>query len=440
MHVNHLLSAILREPWMIDPAAADSYMPIVFSLINRGASVDAAASLEPKEKAATLPFAMGAAAGAMVQYGSYDEAPEGSVAVVTVDGPMMTNDYCGTPGTRTIGNRIKAADAHENIAAIVVRFNTPGGTVSGTEAFHNTIKNTAKPLVAHADSMCSAGVWAGCGANLIIASGKTASIGSIGTMATIMDYSGYYEKYGIKEHVVKASRSADKNEAHYQALKGDYKALQKEQLDPLNEAFLESVQEFRGEKLDLKKEDVLTGKVYFGQKTITFGLADEMGDFDYAVQRALELASSEEETQNPNSNHKMFGKNKYRAVAALAGKKGDELTAEMVTAANEELEAEGIEGAALITETEYSALQASAKAESNLTAQVQTLTAANATLTQERDAAVAKAAEYGGQPGAISTAPAKAGADHIDEGPDANQLAIDELPHNKALAGNPLFN
>jgi signal peptide peptidase SppA len=425
---------------MIDPAAAESYMPIVVSLLSRGASVDASAGIEPKEKAATLPFAMSAVAGAMVQYSSYDEAPEGSVAVITVDGPMMTSDYCGTPGTRSLGNRIKAADAHENIAAIVVRFNTPGGTVSGTEAFHNIIKNTSKPLVAHADSMCSAGVWAGCGADLIIASGKTSSIGSIGTMATILDYKGYYEKYGIKEHVIRATKSVDKNEAHYQAMSGKYDQLRKEQLDPLNEAFLECVQEFRGQKLDLKKEDVLTGKVYFGQKTITFGLADEMGDFDYAVQRALELANQQDEPQNLNSTHNMFGKNKYRAVAALSGKKAEEITQEMVKAANEELEADGITGVALITEAEHDAFEAAAASESDLKAQVQTLTAANLTLTQERDAAVAKAAEYGSQAGAAPTSPAKTGADHKDATPDTNELAIDELPHNKALVGNPLFN
>ncbi len=428
---------------MIDPAAAESYMPIVVSLLSRETTELTAE--EPKEKAETLPFAMGAVAGASAfsSFSSYDEAPEGSVAVITVDGPMMTGDYCGTPGTRTLGNRIKAADAHENISAIVLRMNTPGGTVSGTEAFHNIIKNTSKPLVAHADMMCSAGVWAACGANLIVASGKTASIGSIGTMATLPDFSEYYSKHGIKEHIIRATRSKDKNEAHYQALKGNYKPLQTEQLDPLNEAFLESVQEFRGDKLDLKKEDVLTGKVYFGQKNIDYGLADEMGDFDYAVRRALELASAQEEneeTDNSYTQNQMFGKNKYKAVAALAGKKADEITSEMLTAANDELEAAGITGVALITEAQYDAYEASAAAAQTLTAQLTTLTDANATLTQERDAARAEAEAFGNQAGEKPTSVKKEGADHKDAEPDANQKAIDELPHNKALAGNPLFN
>ncbi|WP_276496709.1 S49 family peptidase [Pontibacter litorisediminis] len=429
---------------MIDPAAAEAYLPQILAILDRGTSLEASAKEEPKEKAATLPYALSAVAGsaAFTSYSSYNEAPEGSVAVIAVDGPMMTNDFCGAPGTRTLSQRIKAADAHENISAIVVRFNTPGGTVSGTEAFHNAIKNTSKPLVAHADMMCSAGMWAGCGADLIVVSGKTGSIGSIGTMATIMDYSGYYEKYGIKEHVVRASRSVDKNDAHAKATKGDYKALQKEQLDPLNEAFLESVQEHRGGKLDLKKEDVLTGKVYFGQSTITYGLADEMGDFDYAISRALELSSQRTETPNSNT-HTMFGKNKFtaKAIQALAGKKAEEITFEMLTAANDELEENGVTGAALITEAQFDVYEAAVASEKDLKAQVQTLTTANATLTQERDSFKAQAEKFGEQPGATPTSVKKDGTDHQEETePDANQKAIDELPHNKALENNPLFN
>ncbi len=413
-------------------------MPQVISLLN--SELTASTLVTPKERAETLPFAMGGVEASTV-YSSYDDAPSGSVAVVTVDGPMMINDYCGTPGTRTLGQRIKAADAHENISAIVIRMNTPGGTVSGTEAFHNIIKNTSKPLVVHADMMCSAGVWAGCGSNLIIAAGKTASVGSIGTMASITDFSGYYEKHGIKSHTIRASKSVDKNEAHAQAMQGKYDQLRKEQLDPLNEAFLGSVQEFRGDKLDLKKEDVLTGKVYFGQNTIDFGLADEMGDFDYAVQRALQLAASQNNTDNSiTQNQTMFGKNKFKAVAALAGKTGEELTAEMVTAANEELEAAGIEGVALITESEYDALQASVKAEKDLTAQVKTLTDTNATLTTERDNFKAEAEKYGNQPGATPTSVKKDGVDNPESGADESQAAIDALPHNQALDQNPLFN
>jgi ClpP class serine protease len=441
MLVNPLISSILRDAWMIDPAAAESYMPIVVSLLNREVTASAGKD-EPKEKATTLPFAIGIVGGAVAssRYGTYDEAPEGSVAVITVDGPMMTEDYCGYPGTRTLGARIKEADAHENVAAIVIRFNTPGGTVSGTEAFANTIKSTLKPTVAFADQMCSAGYWAGSGADLIVVSGMTAAIGSIGTMATINDFTGYYEKNGIKIHSIRATESKDKNEAYLQAQQGKYDAYRKEQLDPLNAVFLGAVDENRAGKLS-SKENVKTGKVYFGETTVKHGLADEKGDFDYAIMRALELANQETETDNSNTNStQMFGKNKYKAVAALAGKKGDEITQEMVDAANAELEADGITGVALITEAQHDAFEAAVASEKTLQTQVQTLTEANTKLTGERDAAQAKADEYGEKAGEKPTSAKKTGVDTPTGEPDANQKAIDELPHNQALAGNPLFN
>lgn len=458
MRFNKVFSSVLREAWAIEPHAGESYLPMVLQMIAPGASQ--APEEKPEKKERGISVCVIGAAGMpssaekilMSSFSSYDEAPAGSIAIHRVEGAMMTEDYCGTPGTASLAKWIQEADASENIVGHVIHWNSPGGTVAGTERFGGIIGSTSKPVVSFAEMMCSAAYWAGSEANLIIAAGKTAMVGSIGTMNTITDYSGWYEKLGIKSHTIRATDSKDKNEPYLQALQGKYELMQKQQLDPLNAAFTSSVKENREGKLDLKAENVLTGKVYIGQAIVDTGLADELGTFEHAVQRAAELSRQEtgdSETANQsNSNTQMgiFSKKPtmaavaaFACVAALAGKKGDDLTAEALDAANDELEAAGIEGAALITVEQHAAFEASVANEATLTADLATANASLATANGEIASLQAENAKLAKKPAASSTTVAKSGTE-LNEGTDENAATMASLEHNKALEDNPLFN
>ncbi|PSR53903.1 hypothetical protein AHMF7605_10430 [Adhaeribacter arboris] len=449
MQVNRILSAVLSQPWLIDPLAAEGLLPLVLKMLEQGPT--AQLEEEPKDKKkkgwqyeVALVGHASAGRASLMSYSSYDDAPAGSIAVTTVSGSMMRNDYCGSPGTSTLGQRIKEADAHPNIGAHLVRFNTPGGTVDGTEAFASIIQQTQKPLVAFAESMCSAGYWSGSGANLIVAAGKTAGVGSIGTMISLASFEEYYKKIGIATHNIRATKSKDKNEGYYQALEGKYDKLRTESLDPINEAFMAAVQENRGDKLNLKKEDVLTGKVYYGQSIVDVGLADEIGNFDYAVRRAQELAqehSSSNQSTIHNQEMSLFSKNKFPKLSALAGKKTEDITAEEFDAVNEELEAAGIDTAGFITAAQLTTFETGLSDATRLQTENNTLTAANTKLTADLATANSEVTRLGALDGAASTGSAKAGTEMEEEAAeDENQKAIDALPHNQALANNPAFN
>ena len=116
-------------------------------------------------------------------------------------------------------------------------------------------------------------------------------IGSIGTMAMWQDDSKAKESNGIKVHKVFATKSTDKNRTFEKANAGDYTDIIKE-LDQLNDTFLSAVQVNRSGKLNLEKEDVLTGKVYDGNAAVKFGLADRIGSFEIAVKRSLMMAKT----------------------------------------------------------------------------------------------------------------------------------------------------
>lgn len=150
---------------------------------------------------------------------------------------------------------------------------------------------------------------------------------------------------------------------------------------------------------------------------------------------------------------KLFGNRGIAALAfgaamtALVGK--ETVSAEEATAANEELSAAGITGAQLITQATYDELDGKAgrtdAAEATAKGFTDALAAAGAAdipaLVAQRDAYKVKADKFDKNPGAGHTTPTlEAGKSDVEpEAPDAHQQAINNLPHNKALDGHPLF-
>ncbi|AMJ65035.1 S49 family peptidase [Hymenobacter sp. PAMC 26628] len=320
----------MRGIWLIEPVAADGYMPLVRQL--RAGNFEAAGALFKGKKKANAPYAVamslepGAKAHKASKYSSFDDAPQGSVAVIPVMGPMMSQDFCGSLGTQTLGRLAQEADAHPNIVGHVFVFDTPGGTVSGTENFSNVIKGTQKPAVSFVQGMmCSAGVWAGCGANHIMMGGQTTQIGSIGTMLQINDSRKADKKAGNELIMVRADASYDKNEAFQQLLAGNEQPVKDQLLNPMNAVFLNAVQANRAGKLPTGKEaeNVLSGKVYLAADAVKYGLADSIGTFQDAVQLALNLAANPGQgtsNDSPNSNSTMFNlKASWGALLALVG-------------------------------------------------------------------------------------------------------------------------
>ncbi len=278
MDIKVLLQALGRV-WLIDEQHAYLYAELLQAIIEGKAGDIKAGLFDDSE----LPFRADSRAS---------KAIDGEVLVIPVTGPMMENDFCGTLGTASMTKMINAANRDSSIQSLVLKMNTPGGTVAGTEDFAAAVAASQKPVVTFATLMCSAGYWVGSASDEIVLGGETSIAGSIGTMATLRDTRKSDEARGNKTLHVFASRSIHKNKAALEALDGKPEAYITEILDPLNAVFESAVTKNRGDKLDLKKEDVLTGKVYVGNNAVQAGLADKIGSLDYAVKRSLQLAKT----------------------------------------------------------------------------------------------------------------------------------------------------
>lgn len=292
MDIKILLQA-LNQPWMIFPPAAEN-LSLAASRIFAGETTSLFMNNTTAEnKIAEFSFVINAKGE---RIGSVSDSENVGVAVIDIKGAIMKYDYCGAPGTDSIGKIINAATQNPSISAIVLRIDSPGGSVSGTQALANIIKNSSKPIVVHAGMMCSAAMWLGSAASYRIAAEDTATIGSIGTMCSWYDSKAADEKYGHKRHEVYASDSTHKNIQFREAQgnnadgKNNYEPMIKTWLDPLNGVFTSSILE------NMPKVDktVLNGSHYIAKDAIGKGLIDAIGTFEDAVNKAIELAKPQQ--------------------------------------------------------------------------------------------------------------------------------------------------
>lgn len=454
MRVNNLLSAILRGPFALQHETVLAYLPrVAMMLRGEGEQVEL-----PRAK--VRPLYVSSLSGGPVLAGTvasrqrvkaYDDAAPGSVAIHSLKGVMMKQDQWGlcedTPGTASLARALVAADAHENIVAHVLDIDSGGGTVDGTAEFAATIKGLSKPIVAYSDGIvASAAYWAASACRSIVLNNATCAVGSIGVMCTIADYQPMLKELGVNFHDVRADDSDEKNEDFYQLLQGNYKPYVTNVLNPLREMFASTVKQNRPQLATKDGDKLLRGSMYFAETATANGLVDEIGPFSRAVELALELAAGDSGSDAGTSatsltTNTMFGKNKFSAVAALAGLQGAAMTAALVSAANDELEAANITDAALISQASFDDLTAKAgrvdQAEAAVKATTDALTAAGATsvadLISQRDQARKDAAEFGDQPGALPTGSEKLKTDveESTETPDKEWEAI----HARMLAG-----
>ena len=246
---------------------------------------------------------------------------------------MKEDMVCGPAGTATLARIIQQADNNPNISAIVLHIDSPGGTVDGTEALANIIRNTDKPVVAFADGlMASAAFWIGSAANEIIASTDTDEIGSVGVIMRFADWQPHWEKKGVKFHTIAASTSPEKNKAFDELREGNYDAYVKEVLDPIDKKFMDVIKE----RFPDCEDKHLTGKVFFARDVMDV-FVNSIGTLNDAIARAYQLSNPEEENTNHNIKNRRSMK-QFVKLNAVLGLDALESADESVSMNEEQLE------------------------------------------------------------------------------------------------------
>lgn len=426
-----LLSSVLREPWAVHESVSQAFMALL-PAIQEGREVDFSQISGKKSKEIKASNGDNFIDADLIEYldENHGETEEGApaemesnpiepetkhyIAMISLIGVVMKYDTWCAYGSKSIGQAIAIADSDPNVKGIVLNIDSPGGSVAGTEELAKIISACQKPVVAYIDGMAaSAAYWVASQCDAIVVNGKTSTLGSIGTMVTIIDAGGAYEKMGAKVYELYARTSPEKNAATRDLVKGKDKTIL-DRLDQYDAVFMDDVKAGRGDKLNA--EATLKGQDYLSEEALQYGLADSIGTLEDAVNMVSTLATQQNKPITGNTSMGLFGKSLPAAIAALANKPSSEISEQALDAANAALEAENIKGLEMVKIEDVTSLQAAHDTLATANADLATkLADANsklataqsdlATAKTQAEAAEAKATAFGGQPGVIPANP-----------------------------------
>jgi len=130
---------------------------------------------------------------------------EGGVAVVTVAGPLIKEWNYFSASYRALSEAFRILKASQDVLVVVVKFDTPGGTVDGLDECATALKElaAAKLTIAQIDGGCySAGYFLACACSEIHC-GRTMHVGNIGTVLSLVDASEQYQQRGLRSVTLK---------------------------------------------------------------------------------------------------------------------------------------------------------------------------------------------------------------------------------------------
>ena len=195
-----------------------------------------------------------------------------------------------------IVRRIDELARRKDIDAILVRSNSPGGTVGASQEIYMKLAKVRdegdKPVIASMGNVAaSGGVYLALGVDTIMAAPGTTT-GSIGV---ILDYPvavGLLEKLGIEMEVIKSGPMKDSG-SPYRPVTAEDRASFQGIIDDLYDQFIQVVAKERHLSLDEVRK-MATGEIFTGRQAQKLGLIDLLGSYDDAVNLAGLMTGSDE--------------------------------------------------------------------------------------------------------------------------------------------------
>lgn len=208
------------------------------------------------------------------------------VAILDVYGSMMKQSSSfGGSSTVSVRQQLREIRNNNRIGGALIRWDTPGGTVAGTDDLAHDIAAlaAAKPVHSYAEDMCaSAGYYAACQATEFY-SNASAVVGSIGVFAVVVDYSKMADDEGLKVHVVKRGDLKGAFAPGTEITDDQLAALQR-RVDSAYDQFVAAVASGRAMAVQTVLETIANGDVWVGAEAVKLGLIDGVRTWDQAVE------------------------------------------------------------------------------------------------------------------------------------------------------------
>ena len=218
------------------------------------------------------------------------------IEIVRVEGPIEMSGGSktfGVPqGTESIIKQLNDIENNSNIKGVVLRINSPGGTVAATQEIYEKIWKLRKKNIIIVASMgdvaASGGYYVASACNYIMANYGTIT-GSIGVIAYSPNLKRLFDKLGIEMNVIKSGKYKDILSSHRDITQAERTLIQ-EMIDQTYNKFIKDIALGR----NMNQEDILPiadGRVMNGETALENKLIDQLGTFEDAIMKAKELAS-----------------------------------------------------------------------------------------------------------------------------------------------------
>ncbi|EKI6276082.1 signal peptide peptidase SppA [Salmonella enterica] len=259
--------------------------------------VDALASSADVEKALTKQFGWSKTENNYRAISYYDYSLKtpadtgGTIAVIFANGAIMDGEETpGNVGGDTTASQIRDARLDPKVKAIVLRVNSPGGSVNASEVIRAELaaaRAAGKPVVVSMGGMAaSGGYWISTPANYIVASPSTLT-GSIGIFGVINTVENSLSSIGVHSDGVSTSPLADISMT--KELSPEVQQMMQLSIEYGYKRFITLVADAR-KRTPEQIDKIAQGHVWTGEDAKANGLVDSLGDFDDAVAKAAELA------------------------------------------------------------------------------------------------------------------------------------------------------
>ncbi|EHV9396901.1 signal peptide peptidase SppA [Salmonella enterica] len=259
--------------------------------------VDALASSADVEKALTKQFGWSKTENNYRAISYYDYSLKtpadtgGTIAVIFANGAIMDGEETpGNVGGDTTASQIRDARLDPKVKAIVLRVNSPGGSVNASEVIRAELaaaRAAGKPVVVSMGGMAaSGGYWISTPANYIVASPSTLT-GSIGIFGVINTVENSLSSIGVHSDGVSTSPLADISMT--KALSPEVQQMMQLSIEYGYKRYITLVADAR-KRTPEQIDKIAQGHVWTGEDAKANGLVDSLGDFDDAVAKAAELA------------------------------------------------------------------------------------------------------------------------------------------------------
>lgn len=213
----------------------------------------------------------------------------GRLAILDIDGPITKHphsfqDLIGGTAASRVEKALKAVVEDDSFDGIVLRIDSPGGTVAGSHILAQAVAkaNKKKPVYAYISDLGASAAYHVAAMTRGIRTNTAGIVGSIGTMMVVHDTSEAYAQSGVVVHKIVSGAAKGVGVDGTKISTEDLAIMQRE-VDSLAAVFKSDVAKGRGRSIE-QVESVADGRVFVGQEAVAAGLVDAVSDEEDALE------------------------------------------------------------------------------------------------------------------------------------------------------------